>query len=410
MKEPRLKSSMTPNNYHKKDLKRALMNNYASIHKGDKQKSTKRFAFNWQQFGLVSLAAAVLVTSSIVLAPKKSTPFTAQRVFALASENYQKKAVQTGRYLHIVGRSEVKFSDTHKSTPFDNSENNDVTFEHWIDTETKNSRDITRNKSGKVLYETLILGGNESYYSVFEDSNSLVNTDPEASFKRAGITDVMLTSLSMKEIDDLLMAAGEKPINTYFRNEPIYTLSSEQFSVLSEEEQKKAYGAIDTLQADAPKNSDEAYAQCIDGYKDSVEFGKIDVFLDGSTPTKYAQAFEQLAKSDRFTITHSGLWQNIDTFGVTYKARVSQFGDFTAYFSKDDFRLVGMTMENMGMTSITVFEKSELSDVPFSTSSEGLERMTQSTPELDVQKYSPEKECADIKNNYSGTSSEVKTN
>jgi hypothetical protein len=371
MNNSRLKSSVKINIHHKDNLKRALLQNYSNISLGNAKTKQKRSLISWNKVALVGAATMLILVVGININTSKNTPLTAQKVFALAHETYQAKSTNRGRYQHAI----VRINTTGKeSNSVLGQSFRDMSIERFYDTSTKSERVITRDVAGKIIGEELTLEDGTMYTnqsSVFGD----YNPNPDASLAKIGLSFETIQDMTPKEVDDKLVKIGEKAIFLFWKDLPVYTITPNNLSKLPQSEQLIAMGNDGSVATSNIDNT-EAYNQCIAGQKDSVAYGKLDVFMsDSSNPEQYAAAFDELSRSDKFTLVHSGSWNKVDSYGLRYTSSVKGGDTFTAYFNKSDYSLVGIESKLVGFEYTTVVEKNDYSNDPINLSTEGLSKL-----------------------------------
>lgn len=209
---------------HKQNLRRALLN---SSHFEE-----KKYKFSFKDLLMpkftIPISALSLVTVAVLATSLLATPLTAQKVLAEIEDNYQTSAAEQGRYYY--SKQKISISS--------GSFQDEFIEELWEDLRTGDSRSKATDLDGSVQYESAFIDG--SFYNctsctplIEVDAQSAIIAENFESPYSDIISDEEWMTLSQKEIDEKLIAAGERPVSS--EGDPFYDMSSFEIQTLSNE-------------------------------------------------------------------------------------------------------------------------------------------------------------------------------
>jgi hypothetical protein len=366
---------ITPNTKAKDTIKEAMLMEFNTAQ--NRKKPFFSRVFNPRQTFVASLVLVLFIGTffAINLVP---TPLNADQVIAGALQSIDEK--QSARWLYTKTKEEttygnkkvVTISEGWSDTKFVFPENGSEVTDNGV--LVPNSSYKTTLLDGRILNEYVSVDGKNYERDTREvvkeimgydpyDMSSYASSDTDLipGYEEAGITLADIQTKSLKEIDDMLVAAGLQPVNSVNYKSidfPAYTMSPAELeelyrqydSIIAEDRAffDNLYGGQDNYRTDITYTSegellsgDEATA-----YNEQLKaaFETQEKLRNGTLEEKKA-ALEKLRSSESVSLIRDIEWEGIPVLGLNL-SQINSFGTgaemtYMLYLDEKSFRIVG---------------------------------------------------------------------
>ena len=366
MKESNQKKLIIKSNPHiKSAIRSAMLETF--------EKKDKKSWFSFSPWLVVTALSLVIVFSSIIGVSLTRHPLTVQSVSAeaiaaLDEEQSQGKwqYLKTKEYTTYEDRTVVTNTEAWNNINFSyNSESNPEQF--------PNSQYKTTLEDGRILQEYATIDGKSYERDTRDVQKEILGYDPfegfssesatsylPPGFSEAGLTDDDFMTMSMKQIDEKLIAAGQKPFNSPMYKStdfPAYSMTPAEIEAYfkdngdnySQEVSEAIYGNEDNFVkppmeltlADGTKLSESESEELMQ--KQTEVFETLDGLRTGKT-SKKRELLEKISKDDDAKITTGIKWEGLDVISIELNNQLEElFGGSKniLYLDASTYRIVG---------------------------------------------------------------------
>lgn len=339
------KLTIRPNKHVKETIKHAMLQSYV------KHNRPKRFGFSlaFPKPALVAGALVIILAGSLITNTILSSPLTAERAIAgaiSALEDQERK----GAWQFSKTREDITYFGGKQLTTF---------TESWYPTQSENKGPLNSStktvlEDGRVLNEYVYIDG-KSYMSnsaeIYKELFGFDPAHPDSStfplvpgFKEAGLTIESLQTMSMKEIDDALIAVGQQPMNS-----PNYKTTDFPAYSMKPKELEELYQKFDEL-----TKTNEKYFEDLYGGPDNFVQLPPEAYLpdgtklEGEAATQYMNEVSDTMQS--YNSFRDGTFS--EKKDALEKMRTSKLLKFDENANWDGKRAVRISMENFGGVDI----------------------------------------------------------
>ena len=379
MSKVRKKLTIKRNDYKKSLIKQAMLESFMN------QSSPKKKSMFIKMHKPIFATLSVFIVAATVLGYNITrTPLTAQRVIAGALENLE-NAQSAGRYQFTKTREEITYGEKTIVT-YTEAWNDSVTqLQAGTEISEKDYQDMlyasrTVLEDGRVLSEYVSIDGKSYERNVRDITIEILGYDPYAPFDssmtssflpdgfvEAGLPSNAFETMSMKEIDDALISAGQNGFfvgSVYKTGDfPAYAMDPEELNKLSNDmmnsspEETEAfylelYGGQDNMITSEDSNSiavlpdgtnlegeeAEAYLNT-----QNEQYSRLDSLRNGSFEDK-KKALEELKDKDSVEINLDASWDGKKAIAINISSvEAVAFSGSTniLYLEPKSFRLIG---------------------------------------------------------------------